>query len=259
MLSRLWSAPAILLSTARMAVVVGVAVFVLVLLLLQLLALLGIDPRSLVATLLVALGAALVAGGAVYALIRVPLERAHESQVASLAAGAAQSQKITSDALTGLLNRQGITASLLEAMAHAERYGNPLSVALVSMDALARVREASGRKAGDRLVRSVANMFGEALRLPDRVGRYDEGEFLVVLPQAALKDAGLIAERIRASAAELQIGAAGKTLSTTLSVGVVRFHKGEDLQRLLARVNEALGKARTAGGNRVVSAGTKTS
>lgn len=253
MLSRLLNAPAAL-SCSRLAMVVGVAVFVLVLVLLQALGQLGIDTRSLAGTLLVAMGAALLAGGGVYALIRLPLERAHESQLASLAAGAAQSQRITTDALTGLLNRHGITASLLEAMAHAERYGNPLSVALIAMDGLAHVREESGRKAGDRLVRSVANLFSEALRLPDRVGRYDEGEFLAVLPQAALKDAGLIAERIRASAVETRINAAGKTLTTTVSIGLGRFRKGEDLEHLLSRVGQALHEARQAGGNRAVSA-----
>ncbi|OGI43482.1 MAG: hypothetical protein A2150_05175 [Candidatus Muproteobacteria bacterium RBG_16_64_11] len=237
--------------------VVGAAVFVLVLVLLQALGPLGIDTRSLAGTLLVAMGVALLAGGGVYVLIRLPLERAHESQLASLAAGAAQSQRITTDSLTGLLNRQGITASLLEAMAHAERYGNPLSVALVAIDNMAGAQQAAGRKTADRLVQSVANLFGEALRLPDRVGRYGEDEFLAVLPQAALKDAAKIAERIRANTTAIQLTIAGKKVSGTLSIGVVRFRKGEDLERLLARASEVLAKARAAGGNRVASAGTK--
>lgn len=254
MLTRILNIPAAL-SCTRLSVVVGVAVFVSVLVLLSVLSQLGIDLRSLTGTLLAAAGAALVAGGGVYIFIRVPLERAQESRVAGLAASAAHSQKITSDALTGLLNRQGITASLLEAMAHAERYGNPLSVALISLDGLARVREASGRKAGDRLVRSAARLFGEALRLPDRVGRYDDNEFLAVLPQASLKNTGSIAERIRASATSMTV-ATDKVHPATLSVGLGCFRKGEDLENLLARVGRALHEARQAGGNRAVSSGT---
>ena len=258
MLSRLLKTPNGALSSARLALVAGVAVFVVLVTALQVLERLGADPSALSVALLVAAATAVFVSGGLYGLIRAPLRRADEARLANIATRAAQNERITTDSLTGLLNRQGITASLLEAMAHAERYGNPLSVALVAIDELTRVQQEGGRKAADKLVQSVANLFGEALRLPDRVGRYGEGEFLVVLPQAALKDAGAIGERIRASTAELQIGAAGKMLATTLSVGVIRFRKGEDLQRLLTRASEALGKARSAGGNRVVSAGNKT-
>jgi len=253
MLNRFLKTPNGALSSVRLALVAGLAVFVLLVTALQVLERLGADPGTFSVALLVAVGMAVVVGGGLFGLIRGQLRRADEARLANMATRAAQSERITSDALTGLLNRQGITASLLEAMAHAERYGNPLSVALVAIDA----QQAAGRKAADKLVQSVANLFGEALRLPDRVGRYGEGEFLVVLPQAALKDAAKIAERIRANAAATQPGAAGRKPVGTLSIGVVRFRKGEDLERLLTRAGEALAKARAAGGNRVVSAGAK--
>lgn len=257
MLNRMLKTPNGALSSARLALVAGLAVFVVLATALQVLERLGADPGRLSVALLVAAGAALFVGGGLYGLIRVPLRRADEARLANIATRAAQNERITVDSLTGLLNRQGITASLLEAMAHAERYGNPLSVALVAIDDMAGAQPAAGRKAADKRVRSVANLFGEALRLPDRVGRYGEDEFLAVLPQAGLKDAAKIAERIRASAAGMQLSAAGKKPAATVSIGVVRFRKGEDLERLLTRASEVLAKARAAGGNRVVSAGTK--
>lgn len=258
MLSHLLKTPNGALSSARLALVSGLAVFVVLAIALQALERLGADPSDLSVALLVAAGAALFVGAGLYGLIRVPLRRADEARLANMATRAAQNERITVDSLTGLLNRQGIVASLLEAMAHAERYGNPLSVALVAIDELSGVQQAAGRKAADRRVQAVANMFGEALRLPDRVGRYGEDEFLAVLPQAALKDAAKIAERIRANAEATQPSSAGKKLSGTLSIGVVRFRKGEDLERLLTRASEVLAKARAAGGNRVVSANSKT-
>lgn len=257
MLSRMLRTPNGALSSARLALAAGLAVFVFLVMALQVLERLGADPGSLSVALLVAAGTALFVGTGLYGLIRVPLRRADEARLANMATRAAQNERITTDSLTGLLNRQGITASLLEAMAHAERYGNPLSVALVAIDELPGAQQATGRKAADKRVQSVANLFGEALRLPDRVGRYGEDEFLVVLPQAGLKDAAKIAERIRSSAAATQASSTGKKLTGTLSIGVVRFRKGEDLERLLTRVSEVLAKARAAGGNRVVSAGTK--
>lgn len=257
MLSRLLKTPNGALSSVRLALVAGLAVFAVLVTALQVLERLGADPSTLSVALLVAAGTAVFVGAGLYGLIRVPLRRADEARLANMATHAAQNERITTDSLTGLLNRQGITASLLEAMAHAERYGNPLSVALVAIDELTRVQQEAGRKVADKRVQSTANLFGEALRLPDRVGRFGEDEFLVVLPQAALKDAAKIAERIRANAEATQPSSADKKLASTLSIGVVRFRKGEDLERLLTRASEVLTKARAAGGNRVMSAGAK--
>ncbi len=72
------------------------------------------------------------------------------------------------------LNRRGITISLLELMALADRYGHKLAVAGFSIDHLDDVEREFGREAADAAVQSVADTMGELVRMPDRIGRYDE-------------------------------------------------------------------------------------
>lgn len=198
-----------------------------------------------------ATGAALVAllsAALVYALILMPL--AHEYE-AMLGVKPRASTDATQDTLTRIPNRRGITTNLLDAMAYANRYGHPLSVGLVDLDLLRDINVGLGRKAGDKALQSVAAAFADTLRMPDRAGRYGGEEFMVILPNTQLKNAVKIAERIRNSVENTEVGNSRGKLPVTVSIGVAQFKKGEDLERFLARVNKALAHAKTAGRNRV--------
>lgn len=212
----------------------------------------------LVSALLVAAGgfaaatgavlAAMLGAALVYALILMPL--AHEYEV-TLGAKPRPSVDSTQDALTRIPNRRGITTNLIDAMAYANRYGHPLSVALVDLDLLRDINAGLGRKAGDKALQSVAAAFADTLRMPDRAGRYGGEEFMVILPNTQLKNAVKIAERIRNSVENTEVGNHRGKLPVTVSIGVAQFKKGEDLERFLTRVNKALAHAKTAGRNRV--------
>ena len=54
------------------------------------------------------------------------------------------------DPLTRIMNRRGITVGLLDAMAHAERYRTPLTVAMADIDLLKEINASYGRGGGDR-------------------------------------------------------------------------------------------------------------
>ncbi len=174
----------------------------------------------------------------VYALIRAPLARAYAQQLQ--AAGLDDSsQSAVTDPVTRLANRRGITSSLIEAMAQAERYGDPLSVAMAKIDDLERIANAHGRKATEQVLQTVAAVLGETLRMPDRAGRYSEREFLILLPHTKLKDASKITERVRrgVAAASLSLGERKTKIGVTL--GATEFRKGEDLEQLLSRVEKS--------------------
>ncbi len=193
--------------------------------------------------------AAMLGAALVYALILMPL--AHEYEATLGAKPRATTADATQDALTRIPNRRGITTNLIDAMAYANRYGHPLSVALVDLDLLRDINAGLGRKAGDKALQSVAAAFADALRMPDRAGRYGGEEFMVILPNTQIKNAVKIAERIRNSVENTEVGNGRGKLPVTVSIGVAQFKKGEDLERFLTRVNKALAHAKTAGRNRV--------
>ena len=97
MLSRLLKTPNGALSSARLALVAGVAVFVVLVTALQVLERLGADPSALSVALLVAAATAVFVGGGLYGLIRAPLRRADEARLANIATRAAQNERITTD------------------------------------------------------------------------------------------------------------------------------------------------------------------
>jgi diguanylate cyclase (GGDEF)-like protein len=157
------------------------------------------------------------------------------------------------DELTRTLNRRGITSSLIEAMAQSQRYSTPVSLVRISVDGVEELTERLGDEAQGAILESVAATLGEVLRLPDRLGRYQDWEFLVVLPQTRAEQAAIVAERLRAAVAANPILVKGEGATVTLSGGVAEFGRGQDLERFLANAREALRQAQKEGGDRVRS------
>lgn len=210
-------------------------------------------PRSPVVSAL--LGAALLAlliAPPVYWLVLKPLRTEYERRREAERVGANMTQLALTDTLTRILNRRGITVSLLDAMAQAERYSTPLSVAMADIDHFKRVNDTQGHEAGDRILAQVASVLSETLRMPDKVGRYGGEEFLVVFPHTTLAQARKIAERMRTAVqkAEVAVGGSGRV---TVSIGVTQFQRGEDLEQLLSRVDKALYQAKSGGRNLVAA------
>ena len=228
-------------STAAGGALVKVAIITFAAGLLVMLAVLHFNAPGNQATLIFssALLLAVLVAPLVYALVLGPMVVALE-EGKKPAAKALPAQAALTDPVTQLPNRHGITSSLLEFMAHAERYGTPLSVALVQIQNLRKLSDELAPRGAEKATTAVAEVFYDTLRRPDKAGRYDNDQFLVVLPHTKLKDAGLIAERIRTSVSQRELGA-GATKGVKMSVisGAVQFRKGDDLEQLLSRAEQA--------------------
>jgi diguanylate cyclase (GGDEF)-like protein len=157
------------------------------------------------------------------------------------------------DPLTRIMNRRGITVGLLDAMAHAERYRTPLTVAMADIDLLKEINASYGRGGGDRVLKDVAGVLADALRMPDKVGRYGGEEFLIVLPQTSLVHGKKIVERIRNSVSKWDFEVGSKKIRLTISIGVAQYKVGEDLEQLMSHASKALQEAKQGGRNKVVA------
>jgi diguanylate cyclase (GGDEF)-like protein len=169
------------------------------------------------------------------------------------AAPAAQPDFSTTDPLTRTNNRRGVDIAIMDAMALGERYGTPLCVTKVDLDELKQVNEKFGKDVGDRVLAGVAAVLTEALRMPDKVGRYDADEFIVVMPQTERADAERIAERLCGLIADQKFDVDGSETSITASVGVTQYQQGEDIEALLTRVQRGVDASRDAGRNRATA------
>ena len=164
----------------------------------------------------------------------------------------ASDETTITDPLTGIMNRHGITISVLDAMSLGERYGHPLTVALLDIDHLRDINVEYGWDFGDQVLATVAGIIADSLRMPDKVGRFMGQQFLIVLPHTDVEDAKAIAERTRALIADYDFDAGGQRVKLTTSIGVTQYHQNEDLESLLSRAGEGIDEARKAGRNKVV-------
>jgi diguanylate cyclase (GGDEF)-like protein len=146
------------------------------------------------------------------------------------------------DPLTGLANLRTFSRVLELELARAGRQGGEVSVALFDVDDFAATNDASGREAGDDVLRSVASVLAGAVRLVDTVARYGGDEFIVVAPGSA----GLtVANRVLEGIAALP-ETDGRRIS--VSAGVARFPAdGTDTETIIAAAQAAMERARADG------------
>ncbi len=173
-----------------------------------------------------------------------------------------QTQKLRAlaerDELTGVNNRRNLMALFQRELDRARRYGSILSVAMVDIDFFKSFNDTYGHQAGDDVLRTISQVLVSASREIDIVGRYGGEEFVVLLPETSLEQARIYCERLRARVElrghDLQSTRFGKTKPLTISVGMTQAvpAAGDDVERIIARVDEALYEAKEGGRNRVV-------
>jgi diguanylate cyclase (GGDEF)-like protein len=163
------------------------------------------------------------------------------------------------DALTGVYNRRYMDRRLAEEIARARRQSYSISCLYIDIDHFKLVNDQFGHQAGDDVLREVASRIKAELRMSDALGRFGGEEFVVLLIDADLESASIVAQRIRASVADQAfLLAEGQGLAVTVSIGVAalpdfeREPAIEDMaQQLVAQADAALYQAKQNGRNQV--------
>jgi diguanylate cyclase (GGDEF)-like protein len=142
------------------------------------------------------------------------------------------------DELTGLPNRRAIGQALDLHVSRSRRYQNPLSILMVSVDlqGLARVRPLSTNPA----VLAVSRFLRDRLRWVDQIGRWEDDEFLLVLPETSVDDARLLIDKIIAEQTSMQLPEPFEDVRPQLAFGLACWSKGDDMRTLLRRAHQEL-------------------
>jgi diguanylate cyclase (GGDEF)-like protein len=165
------------------------------------------------------------------------------------------------DSLTGVYNRRYIDRRLIEEIARARRQGYRISCMYIDIDHFKNVNDSIGHQAGDEVLRDVAGRIKAELRLSDALARFGGEEFVVLLINADLDNASMVAQRIRASVANRPFElSGGHAIDVSVSIGVAtledfeRDHAIEGVaQHLVAQADAALYRAKEGGRNQVVT------
>ena len=169
------------------------------------------------------------------------------------------------DVLTGWHNRRYLNARLPEEVARARRLDKPLSVLIFDLDFFKKVNDEHGHLAGDAALRDVARRAQKQVRGSDVAARFGGEEFVVAMPDTELAQGRVLGERIVEGVRATPVRLGEHTAVTlTVSVGVAQLAEddGSDprqaADRVLARADESLFAAKSAGRNRVVARGPGT-
>lgn len=158
--------------------------------------------------------------------------------------------RASTDALTGIANRAGLTEVLSRELPLAKRQSAPLSLIMFDIDLFKTINDTYGHGVGDAVLVELTRVVSEHVRSHDHLSRFGGEEFLIVAPDTRLDAAVQLAERLRTAIESNDFPVAGQV---TCSFGVTARRIGDTVDTLLSRVDMALYAAKDAGRNRVVS------
>lgn len=151
------------------------------------------------------------------------------------------------DDLTGLANRHSFTETLRAELARTERYGTVSSLVLADIDHFKRINARVGHATGDAILVALAERLRSNIRRSDRLARWGSDELALLLPQTALAGAMRLAESLRA---RIEAHHFPGEHPVTLSLGVTAFGRGDSLEAVLRRVDQALYESKQRSRNR---------
>jgi diguanylate cyclase (GGDEF)-like protein len=143
-------------------------------------------------------------------------------------------RQLTTDPLTGLLNRSGFADASERVRALAARDAIPVSIALIDLDQFKRVNDLQGHAAGDELLVDLGRAWRGELRGSEVLARLGGDEFALVMAGAGPAGAEGALARLRTAS------------PTEWSAGVVEWERGETLDRAMARADAELYRAKRA-------------
>jgi diguanylate cyclase (GGDEF)-like protein len=160
-----------------------------------------------------------------------------------------------SDPLTLLHNRRFVQENLPEEIRRAGHHHAPLAAAMIDLDHFKLVNDHHGHEVGDEVLVEAAERIRRACRQSDLVARWGGEEFLIIFPQTSLRQAAIVAERIRRSIADSPFATSAGPVQVTASLGAATRQRGEEARTLIRRADQAMYQAKRGGRNRVFMAG----
>jgi diguanylate cyclase (GGDEF)-like protein len=159
------------------------------------------------------------------------------------------------DGLTGLSNRITSEKGLAQLIALSDRFGEPLSLAMLDVDRFKTINDTHGHHAGDAVLRSLGEYLGREFRGNDVVGRWGGEEFVIGMYGMRGEDGvRRLSDMLERFSAEEFHGSDG-TFHVSFSVGVAEHRRaGAGIDVLCEAADQALYRAKTAGRARVMAA-----
>jgi len=154
------------------------------------------------------------------------------------------------DPLTGLPNRLTLIDRLQQAERAARRDARRAAVLFLDLDRFKRINDSLGHRAGDELLKAMADRLRAAVREVDTVCRLGGDEFVVLLSEIDTPaDAAVVAEKIvHCLRQPMHLGHLDLAVSTSIGIALVP-DDGTDGSELIRHADLAMYRAKQRGRN----------
>ncbi len=155
------------------------------------------------------------------------------------------------DQLTDLYNRRYFDDQFTAEYEKIARYKNSFCLIMIDLDFFKSINDDFGHQTGDKVLQEFSELMKQNTRNSDVISRWGGEEFMLLLPNTDLKNAEVMAEKLR-KATQDHVFVHKKPV--TISSGVIEVASNDYSKReFMYKVDEALYTAKTTGRNKVVS------
>jgi diguanylate cyclase (GGDEF)-like protein len=159
-----------------------------------------------------------------------------------------QEELASSDGLTGLLNHRMFQDNVRAEIERVKRYNRVLSLVMFDIDHFKKFNDTYGHQIGDEVLVMVARTTKGLIRNTDRAFRYGGEEFCILLPETAMENALICADRLRQ---KVESNKAVHNLTVTISLGLTEYKPDESPELFIKRADSLLYSSKEGGRNRV--------
>lgn len=162
------------------------------------------------------------------------------------------------DPLTDVYNRRAYDNQIIKTItAYKIRALKTCALVVFDIDNFREFNNTYGHLAGDRVLAYVARLTKETLRRDDLIFRYGGDEFVIMIPNASLKAAMGVAEKVRRNVTSVEFKlfkTSEVTAKVSVSMGVSEIKEDDDATSFFSRADQAMYQSKNAGRNRVTAA-----
>lgn len=151
------------------------------------------------------------------------------------------------DILTELNNRSNMTLKFEELMYEKQS----VSLVLIDLDNFKPINETHGRKAGDIVLRQVAQMLQTEIRETDFLGRWGGEEFILLMPNTGPHEAVELCQVLCKKLSAMTITTGSTSIQITASFGVSFTAISRSMSEVITAADDALFNAKRDGRNQV--------
>ncbi len=163
-------------------------------------------------------------------------------------------------ALKRLIDRDGLTRCLnygsfmerAQKLANLDGYRSAPAMMMIDIDNMKKINEKMGFAAGDRIISNIANMLLKGFRNTDLIARFGNDQFAIVLEHLNAQQLQSLSSQVLGAISGTPQLVKGRSVSVTCSGGVAVLEQGMSVQEWLSSAQDALKKAKDAGGNRAI-------